>query len=207
MLSLFAIAVFGPDRSPEQRPARDDGRELLRAMAGGDAGAPFEAFYDRYAPAVLALATRVLGSQAEAEELLQEIFVELWRRAGQYDERRARVSTWVMTIARSRAIDALRARQRRGGASDVDDAQVTLPAPAADRPDELAERRARSQRVRRALAELSDDKRRALELAYFGGLSHSEIAAAEGLPLGTVKSRIIGAMRHLRQVLGDGGQP
>jgi RNA polymerase sigma-70 factor (ECF subfamily) len=181
---------------------------MVQAMAAGDAGAALARFYDRFAGPAMALLQRVVGSRAEAEEILQDVFVELWRRAGEYDAARGAVSTWVMTVARSRALDALRARQRRGGGRQVPAEMVTLPAPAQDRPDELAVGRQRSEAVHEALAQLTDPQREALELSYFEGLSHSEIATRLGAPIGTVKSRISSAMKLLRGALArERGEP
>jgi RNA polymerase sigma-70 factor (ECF subfamily) len=175
--------------------------EIVRAMAAGDSGAALTRFYQRFAGTVMALLLRMLGSRAEAEELLQEVFIELWRRAGQYDPGRAAVSTWVVTIARSRALDALRARARRGGDMHLSAEDVSMAAPSETRPDQMIASSSRNEAVHRALAEISEPQREVLELSYFEGLSHSEIAERLSLPVGTVKSRILGAMKTLRTVL------
>ncbi|MEM9488765.1 MAG: sigma-70 family RNA polymerase sigma factor [Myxococcota bacterium] len=184
-------------------------RALVAAMANGDSGAALSQFYSRFGGMVMALLQRILGSQAEAEELLQEVFLELWRRAPSYNPDRASVTTWVATVTRSRGIDALRARQRRGGGKHQPVEDLSMPAPTSDRPDEQLAVSQRSQRVRAALAELSTAQRQALELSYFGGMSHSEIATHINIPIGTVKSRIISGMKVLRAVLAhsptDGG--
>jgi RNA polymerase sigma-70 factor, ECF subfamily len=182
---------------------REKDADVVEKMAAGDEGEALERFYRRHAGVALALIRRILGSAAEAEELLQEVFVELWRRAPQYDRRRASVSTWVATIARSRALDALRARRRRHGDQQVPAEEGALAAPSAERPDELAASEQSRRVVRAAIARLSEDQRRVLELSYFRGLSHSEIARAIDIPVGTVKSRILGAMRVLRAALAD----
>lgn len=176
----------------------------MARMAGGDTGAALEAFYQRFAGLVLAVANRILSSRAEAEEVLQEIFFELWRRAPQYDRGRASVTTWVLTVARSRALDARRARSRRP--SGVGEESAIPPAPEEDRPDQRTLAQQRSQAVRMAMSRLTADQRQAVELAYFDGLSHSEIAARLNLPLGTVKSRILSAMKLLRGGLSELGE-
>jgi RNA polymerase sigma-70 factor (ECF subfamily) len=188
---LFAVA--------QALPQLDD-VALVRAMAAGDSGQPLTAFYERFAGRTMALLQRMLGSRAEAEELLQDVFVELWRRAPQYDAARAKVSTWVVTIARSRALDAIRSRKRRGGEhKQVDEASMR--APESQRPDVAAAQSQRGARVREALAKLTDVQREALELSYFEGLSHREIAERIDAPVGTVKSRIIAAMKVLRDTV------
>jgi RNA polymerase sigma-70 factor (ECF subfamily) len=155
----------------------------------------------------MALCVRILRARAEAEELVQEVVMELWRRAPEYDSRRAAVSTWVITIARSRALDSLRARQRRQTDQQVPAEEVVLHAPDAGRPDEQAAAGQRSAAVHRAMAALTPEQRQALELAFFEGLSHSEIAARLGQPLGTIKSRILSGMRVLRaSMAGHAGE-
>ena len=129
-----------PGREPTTRMARDRHKQaaLVRAIADGDSGDALQEFYESYSRIAMALLLRILGTRAEAEELLQEVFVELWRRAPQYDPSRASVSTWVTTIVRSRALDALRARKRRRGDHQVAPEDVSLPAPQGDQPDEQA---------------------------------------------------------------------
>lgn len=201
----------GPGGGPPSATStlRDREVDLVRAMASGDTEIALMRFYDRFSGMVMALFVRMLGSHAEAEELLQEVFVELWKRAGQYDAKRAAVSTWVITIARSRALDALRARQRRGGGRHDQVEELFMRAPTEDRPDAQAALSARSAAVHAALADLPDAQRDALELAYFEGLSHREIAERLGEPLGTIKSRIVAAMKVLRAALAPahGGKP
>lgn len=188
-----------------QLSERDRDATLVEAMANGDRGDALTEFYRRYADRVMALLVRMLRSRAVAEERLQDIFVELWRRAPQYDRRRASVSTWVITVARSRALDTIRSRARRQLDAQVPTEDAQLPAPDSDRPDLRTEESQRRGRLRQALATLSPEQREVLEYSYFRGLSHSEIASQLDLPLGTVKSRILGAMKLLRRNLGAGG--
>jgi RNA polymerase sigma-70 factor (ECF subfamily) len=154
--------------------------DLVAAMAAGDSGPPLNAFYAQYASTVLALLMKMLGSRAEAEEILQDVFVELWRRAPQYDSSRGSVVAWVITVARSRALDALRARTRRHG---NDQMQFF------------------SQKHGLGTESGRPDVRAVLELSYFLGMSHGQIAEALNLPVGTVKSRILAGMRALRTML------
>ena len=173
---------------------------LLEGVARGDERA-FAEVYDRYSPILFGLLLRILHSRAEAEDVLQEVFLQVWQQARAFDAARGRPFTWLVTLARSRAIDRLRAtdaRQRAAERSAAEGAGVEGPPPTAD---DDAERSEQGEVVRRALAELPAEQRRALLLAYLGGLSQSEIAASEGLPLGTVKTRTRAGLKKLSELL------
>ena len=150
---------------------------------------------------VLALLTKMLGSRSEAEEILQEVFVELWRRAPQYDSSRGSVVAWVVTVARSRALDALRARSRRYGDRQMQFSDRHALGTDSGRPDVLVSSTRWHQALRQAFKQLSEDQRAVLELSYFLGMSHDQIAETLKLPVGTVKSRILAGMRALRAML------
>jgi len=169
-------------------PSHTEG--LLRRLTRGDQAALGE-FYDLYAGLVNGLALRILRDATEAEDVVQEVFVQVWRQAERYDPSRGSAEAWLCTIARTRSLDRLRRRVSRR--EDQGDALPS--ASAAPRPEE-------SLAVRKALETLSADQRRALELAYYEGLTQTEIAARLGEPLGTVKTRIRTAMIRLRDVLG-----
>ena len=174
----------------------DDGR-LIRAMALGDVSA-LGTLYDRYAGLVFGLAARVTGSPADAEEVLQDVFVQAWSQAGLYVPARGTPRTWLLTIARTRAIDRRRRRRRdEATGSAVGD----VPDPG-ENPVAHLEERGQREAVRKALALLPPDQRAAIELAYFGGLTHLEIATRTGDPLGTVKGRLRLGMEKLRGLLG-----
>ena len=181
--------------------ADTDPAELVAAMAAGDSGRPLSAFYELYGSTVLGLLVRMLGSPAEAEEILQDVFVELWRRAPEYDSARGNVPAWVVTVARSRALDALRARKRRHGDRQLEYAEGDAWVTASGRPDVLASATRWHQALRSAIEGLSAEQRAVLELSYFQGMSHGAIAELLGLPVGTVKSRILLGMRSLRALL------
>lgn len=164
--------------------------DLMGRLAAGDAAALAE-FYDRYAGLVNALALRILRDGADAEDVVQEVFLQAWRQAERFDVGRGSPEAWLCTMARSRALDRLRKRVSRREDSD-EAAPVSTAAPR----NEVA------LAVRKALASLTDDQRRALELAYYEGLTQSEIAARLEEPLGTVKTRMRTAMIRMREVLG-----
>jgi len=181
--------------------APKDPEELVAAMAAGDSGAPLGELYALYASMVLALLTKMLGSRSEAEEISQEVFVELWRRAPQYDRSRGSVVAWVVTVARSRALDALRARSRRYGDRQMQFSDRHALGTDSGRPDVLVSSTRWHQALRQAFKQLSEDQRAVLELSYFLGMSHDQIAETLKLPVGTVKSRILAGMRALRTML------
>ena len=183
--------------------SRDDDRSLLRGVAHGDAGA-LRVIYERCAGRALAIALRVLGTRSEAEEVVQEVFIQVWNRAREYDAGRGSMLTWILTIARSRAIDRLRTRGAQARAA----AGVELDPTAVQMPSELAEESQLRARVNSALGALPAEQRRAIELAYFEGLSQSEIASLTGDPIGTVKTRVRLGMSKLAGLLdefADGG--
>jgi len=175
---------------------------LLVRVSGGDALA-LRALYERCGARALAVAYRVLGARSEAEDVVQETFVQVWRQAATYDASRGGAAAWIVTIARSRALDRLRARAaaERAAVRSGDETEVASgPAPA-----EAAEQRQTRERVLAALAVLPREQRSAIELAYWEGLSHSEIAARLGDPLGTVKTRVRLGLAKLAALLRDAG--
>ena len=196
----------GEERGKVQRAAGGgrggDERELVRRCANGDADA-LETLYDRYSSTVCALALRVCGNRGEAEEITQEVFWQLWKQATRFDPARGSLASWLFTMTRNRALDGLRARGSAGDAvARATQARDDDPPPAAS-PEVSSSEGERARAVRRALAELPPPQREALELAYYGGLSHSEIASRCGEPLGTIKSRIAQAVAKLRTALGS----
>jgi len=151
------------------------------------------ALYDRYSSIVYSVALRVLGDTAAAEDVLQEVFMQLWRNPGVFDSSRGNLGAWLAVIARNRAIDGLRKRRPE---TDVEDVIVSVePDMSGD-----AERSRAMEKVRSALSAMPTVQRSALEMAYFEGLSHSEIATKTGEPLGTVKTRIRAGLLALRKV-------
>jgi len=177
-------------------------RELLRQIAKSDTEA-YRALFDRYAPTALALALRLVRHRPLAEESVQEAFFEVWRGADRYQESRGSVRAWIMTLVHNRAVDALRrelAQRRRADDASAYDPPVADPA--ADIAEALDVPKER-ERVRTALETLPGEQRQVLELMYFDGLSQSQVAERLTIPLGTVKSRAVLAMRKLRTQLTE----
>ena len=175
--------------------------ELVARCANGDEGALAE-LYDRFGRAAYALALRIVRDARHAEDVVQEAFLDLWRSAARFDPERSRPASYLLTFVHRRAVDLVRREQARpqrgGGVEDI-----------AERPgrDDVAGSlvaREQGATVRAALAGLPDAQRQVLELAYFSGLSQSEIAERLGEPLGTVKSRTHVALSRLRELLGEG---
>ena len=179
--------------------AFDADRRAVTRMARGEASAVAE-LYDRHARAIYSLAVRMLSDAAEAEDVVQDVFTQAWRQAGRYDPSRAPVVAWLLVITRARALDRLRARRARIAAGPVD---VTTPDPVDPGPGQELQAIGNEEaaRLRAALAALPDGQREAIELAYYKGLSQSDIAETLEQPLGTVKTRIRTGLLKLREVL------
>lgn len=174
----------------------DDDVRCVQALVRGDQAALAE-LYDRYAGLMLAVGHRILGNRREAEDLLHDVFLEAWRAAKSFDPARGTVRAWLVLRMRSRAVDRIRAAQRdrvvlhpEGEPRERGEAAPPL--------DALGDR----DRIRGAVAQLPSDERAVLELVYFGGRTGTEVAEALEVPLGTVKSRLARAIRHLRDALG-----
>jgi RNA polymerase sigma-70 factor (ECF subfamily) len=183
-------------------PVPDD-QALLQGLVRRDERA-LAALYDRHGRAAFALAYRLIGDAETAEEVVQETFLALWRRAETYRPERGTVRAWLLTVVRNRSIDALRQRDGRPRTGPppprpvpLDDLRLIAP----DDPEDEALRRVDGREVRRALTELPREQREVVELAYFGGLAYPEVAAITGAPVGTVKSRMRLALERLRAVL------
>ena len=176
--------------------------ELLARVSRGEVEA-LRTLYDEHAPRAMAIATRILRSVQDAEDVVQETFLELWRRSRQFDAARGGAVAWVVTIARSRAIDRLRASGTSGRAIHEARLSDELLPTAFPLPHIEVERRRDELRVARALAALPAEQRLAIELAYFDGLSQSEIAEKTGSPLGTVKMRVKLAIAKLFALLKE----
>ena len=187
----------GNDDAQAQRRA-EDAALLTRIVARDEAAV--EELYARYAGPLYSLAYQVTGAERFAQDVVQETFVALWRDAGRFDPERGAVGPWLFSLARHKAIDLVRREQNvRKRTADVDLEFEQ----ADDDVDQEAWLRIRRERVRAAIEELTPLQREALELAFFGGLTHVEVAERLGIPLGTAKTRIRSALLRLRDVLGD----
>jgi RNA polymerase sigma-70 factor (ECF subfamily) len=166
---------------------------LMSQIRAGDEDA-LGALHDRYAQVVYSVALRVLGETTQAEDILQEIFLQLWRNPQTFDSSRGSLGAWLAVIARHRAIDHLR---RRRPETDIEDVVVAVDS----KLEQTADRNIAIEKVRSAVERLPVEQRTPLEMAFFQGLTHSEIAAKTGEPLGTIKTRIRAALIALRKVL------
>lgn len=177
--------------------ASSDDLSVVRRIAEGDESA-LATLYDRWAQSVHSLVAHLLKDADSAEDVVEETFWQVWQRASSYDASRGTVRTWILTIGRSRALDRIRSRKRSREDATTDLRFIRDPRSDPSQDAEGAERR---QLVYSALSELPDDQRRALELAYFRGLSQSEISDLLGEPLGTIKTRMRLGMQKLRDRL------
>jgi RNA polymerase sigma-70 factor (ECF subfamily) len=197
---LFGGMVVGPRHTLALVESREhDLAALLARVARGDMNA-LATVYDQTVAAVYGLVLRILGDTSAAEEVTADVFVQVWQRAADYDARRGPALPWLLLLARSRALDRWRTSTVARTRTEPIDVAAELPTPEPG-PHASAETAERRRLVIRAIATLPTEQRHALELAYYRGLSHAEIAAAISEPLGTVKTRIRTAMIRLRSVL------
>ena len=178
--------------------------QLVELVAQQDAGA-LEALYDRYGRAAYSLARRILTEETLAQDVVQEVFLSLWRDARRFDAGRGTVATYLLSMTHHRAVDVVRREENLRRWRTSDEGLELAPDPKARVEDEVeaAERRAE---VRAALTVLPDPQRQALLLAYFGGYTQREVAALVGVPLGTVKTRMAAGMRKMKEALSDAGR-
>lgn len=185
--------------TPETGPASSTPDELLPRVAQGDQTA-FAELYDQTAPRVLGLVKRLLKDHAQSEEVTQEVFLEIWQNATRFDSGRGSAASWMLTMAHRRAVDRIRASQAgrdRDLKIGVRDLETDY-----DSVTESVEIRIEHERVERALGRLTELQRQAVKLAYYGGLSHSEVAKLLDVPIGTVKTRLRDGMIRLRDEMG-----
>ena len=197
-------AAKSPERSRPTEETEDIEAGLIMRMVGGDESA-LTALYDRLSSLAYGVALRIARNPDAAQDAVQEAFLRVWRRADRFDATRGRARPWFLRLVRNVAIDQRRSRGVRDRAETENALDVSLNVPA-EQPDEAASRVERASRLRAALEDLLPvDQRRAIEIAYFEGLSHSQIAEREGMPLGTVKTRIRDGVLRLRAFLAGEG--
>jgi RNA polymerase sigma factor (sigma-70 family) len=197
---------MGSVSTPVRRPGDAAGdAQVLRRIRAGDPGA-IDDLYERFRRPAFALARRILADDALAEDVLQEVFLGVWRDPSTYERDKGSVASWLLALVHHKAVDAVRREesQRRRRALAEEARVLDEPLAARDVEDD-ALTRVVSQQVRAALGELSPAQREALTLAYYGGYTQREVAALTGAPLGTVKTRMLSGMRKLRQELGEAG--
>jgi RNA polymerase sigma-70 factor (ECF subfamily) len=187
-------------RAELQRLADED----LMPLVGWQDPLAFEVFYDRHSGAAYSLAYRIVGSRTAAEDVTQEALISIWRSGARYDRARGSVRAWTLGIVRNRAIDLLRKESGRSPKLVSDGDELIERRPAEELTDAEALRRETAREVKGAIRELPDDQSRVIQLAYFGGFSHSEIAEMLNEPLGTVKGRMRLGMDKIRAALAEG---
>jgi RNA polymerase sigma-70 factor (ECF subfamily) len=198
MWLLWAVVRLVPQRDP------GDGAdmEVVRRMAEGD-GQALATLYDRHGRVTYSLALRILGEPQEAEEVVQDVFAQAWRQASRFDRSRGAVVAWLLMMTRSRAIDRVRARRAMPAPSGDPDQAFGLIADSADGPERVALTTERASRLKEALDTLPLLQRVPIELAFFEGLTHTEVAERLEVPLGTIKTRIrLGLMKMKDAFLG-----
>jgi RNA polymerase sigma factor (sigma-70 family) len=194
-VSEYAIALAPARRRVRVRERSDE--EILDAIASGD-DAALAALYDRFGRVAYGLAYRILRDQALAEDAVQEAFLAVWRSADTYRRERAKPATWILTLVHRRAVDLVRREHRRRGEPFEE-----MPEAVGDAVAEEVDIRERRATVQAALAQLPEDQRQALELAYYGGYTQSELAERLGVPLGTIKSRMFAGLARLRELVPE----
>ena len=197
-MSDYAVTLSpAVDRQESEAARAPTDEQVLEAVGRGDDDA-LGVLYDRFGRLAYRLAFRILRDRALAEDAVQEAFLAVWRSADAYKRERAKPSTWILTVVHRRAVDLVRREQvRRGEPLEV------APEPSVGPVDEDAVLRDRRAAVQAALTELPGEQRQALELAYYGGLTQSELAERLGVPLGTVKSRMFAGLGRLRELLAE----
>jgi RNA polymerase sigma-70 factor, ECF subfamily len=186
-----------------ERAERLADEELMPLIGQKDPRA-FEVFYDRHGGVAYSLAYRVVGERAAAEDVTQEAFISIWRSGARFDRARGSVRSWMLSIVRNRAIDALRSRAGNAPKLNFDDDEALEQRPAKELTEEEAMQRETATEVRGAIGGLPGEQAKVIELAYFGGFSQSEIAGMLGVPLGTVKGRMRLGLEKIRGELAEG---
>jgi RNA polymerase sigma-70 factor, ECF subfamily len=208
-LRRLALSPGRARRSPLQMPSESEATtdrmqwgRLIRAIATQQDRTAFSALFEYFAPRIKSFMQRSGASEARAEELAQETMLAVWRKAGLFDPASTGAAAWIFTIARNLRIDAHR-RERRGGVIETSDAEIEFQIDDSPQPDSRLATVQSEERIRSALAKLSADQIRVVELSFFDEKAHAEIAKILGIPLGTVKSRLRLAISRLRTLLSE----
>jgi RNA polymerase sigma-70 factor (ECF subfamily) len=196
---VFRPSISFRQSGPDLRTLADE--DLMPLVHDGDARA-FEVVFDRHADAAFSLAYRMCGRRSTAEDVVQEAFLSLWRSGARYDRQRGSVRSWVLGVVHNRAIDLFRRESVRTG-QDVNAEGIVERMPAPEDTAGEVQSREDADEVRTALGELPAEQRQVIELAYFGGFTHTQIASMLQLPAGTVKGRMRLGLTKLRMALGD----
>ena len=192
-----------PARTTERLNQDAADQELMRGVLAEEETA-FSSLYRRFAPGIFSMVYDILRDAKESEDVVQESFVQMWKKASSYDPSRSSLFTWAVMISRNRALDRLRSRQRKSRTVEAAAAEnAAAPFELAEQADELLGHAEERARIRRALSRLPEAQRNAIDLAFFRGLTQSEISAKTGEPLGTIKARIRRGLVALRAFLGD----
>jgi RNA polymerase sigma-70 factor (ECF subfamily) len=178
--------------------------EELMPLIGEKDPEAFEVFYDRHGGVAYSLAYRIVGEKAAAEDVTQEAFISIWKSGARFDRARGSVRSWMLSIVRNRAIDALRSRAGKAPKLSFDDDAILEQRPSGELTEDEAMRRETATEIRGALGELPGEQSKVIELAYFGGFSQSEISRMLGVPLGTVKGRMRLGLEKIRGELAEG---
>jgi RNA polymerase sigma-70 factor (ECF subfamily) len=178
--------------------------EELMPLIGEKDPEAFEVFYDRHGGVAYSLAYRIVGEKAAAEDVTQEAFISIWRSGARFDRARGSVRSWMLSIVRNRAIDALRSRAGKAPKLTFDDDAILEQRPSEELTDAEAMKHETASEIRGALGELPGEQSKVIELAYFGGFSQSEISRMLGVPLGTVKGRMRLGLEKIRGELAEG---
>jgi RNA polymerase sigma factor (sigma-70 family) len=194
---------MGTVSPPARRPEDVEGdADVMRRIRAGDRTA-VDDLYERFRRPAFSLARRILGDDVLAEDVLQDVFLSVWRDPSAYERARGTVASWLLTVVHHKAVDAVRREESQRRRQTSAEEEMTLTAPMATRDvEDDAWTRVVAQEVRTAMGLLSATQREALTLAYYGGYTQREVAALTGTPLGTVKTRMLAGMRRLREELG-----
>src|SRR5262245_21166782 len=195
-MTSTAVLLCASKMSEQQLQVEQDDRVLIQRIASKDANA-LDVFYTRYNRIAFSLVLRIVRNREDAEDVLTDVFWQVWQQSSRYDASRGKPLAWLLTIARTRAIDRIRSTGRHE-LHNIDEQRAAPPAQTTPDPFVLSATRGA---VHEALQSLQEQQRIPLEMAYFEGMSHTEIAAALGQPLGTIKDRIRTGMMHLRKRL------